>query len=142
MSRRFKQKPTARSAAFRATRRHHSDELAEDYAELVADLIEHQGEARTCQVAEALGVSHVTALRTIRRLNEDGVLISGQHQPIVLTAKGQRIARASKERHRLLVDFFVMLGVPVAVAEIDVEGAEHHFSAETLRAVRRFLGRE
>ena len=131
----------ARSAAFRATRRHHSDELAEDYAELIADLIASHGEARTCEVAAALGVSHVTALRTIRRLNTDGVLISEKHSPIRLTPKGQRIARASKERHRLLVDFFLKLGVSPEVAEIDVEGAEHHFSEETLTAVRRFLGR-
>ena len=141
MAGRRSRRGNARSVAFRATRRHHSDELAEDYAELIADLIATRGEARTCEVAAALGVSHVTALRTIRRLSTDGVLISQKHSPIHLTPKGQRIARASKDRHRLLVDFFVTLGVPADVAEIDVEGAEHHFSEATLAAVRRFLGR-
>ena len=65
-----KKKFPGRAGPFKATRRHHTNEAAEDYTELVADLINSQGEARTCEIARAMGVSHVTALRTIRRLQE------------------------------------------------------------------------
>ena len=130
-----------RAAPFRATRKHHSSEAAEDYTELIADLIESQGEARTGQIADHLGISHVTALRTIRRLQNEGYLITSPHKPVELTAKGRRLALYAKERHRLLVDFLLRIGVPPETAEIDVEGAEHHFSKTTLECIRRLLTR-
>lgn len=128
-----------RSHAFRDTRKHHSTELAEDYTELIADLIEERGQARTCDLAKGLGVSHVTALRTVQRLQEDGFLRTQPRQPIELTEKGRRLATYSKQRHELLVEFLVSIGVPLAQAEIDVEGAEHHISKQTLSQLQKFM---
>lgn len=128
-----------RAAPFKATRKHHSSEAAEDYTELIADLIQRNGEARTGQIAKHLGISHVTALRTLRRLKEQGYILGEQHAPITLTAKGTKLARDAKIKHELLVQLFVHLGVPSAVAEVDVEGAEHHISAVTLSCIRRFI---
>ena len=39
---------------------------------------------------------------------------------------------ASRERHRIVRDFLVTIGVPDAIAEEDAEGVEHHVSEETL----------
>ena len=130
---------TARAAPFKAMRRQHNSAAAEDYTELVAELIECRGEARTCEIAEQLGVSHVTALRTIRRLQGEGYLATKPHQPVTLTAKGRRLAAFCRDRHRLLVDFFVRIGVPADVAELDVEGVEHHIGPVTLNAIRDFM---
>jgi len=44
-----------------------------------------------------------------------------------------------RERHDLVVSMLTALGVPLAVAESDAEGIEHHVSRETLRAFQRFL---
>lgn len=128
-----------RSKAFKETRKHHSTEAAEDYTELIADLIEEYGEARIVKIAAYLGISHVTALRTVRRLQEEGYVKTSPHKPVELTAKGKRTANFAKERHELLVDFFVKVGVPKKLAEIDVEGAEHHISSETLSYLKKFL---
>ncbi|MCO6430902.1 MAG: manganese-binding transcriptional regulator MntR [Deltaproteobacteria bacterium] len=124
---------------FSATRKQHSLEAAEDYTELVLDLIKAKGEARTGEIAKHLGISHVTALRTIRRLSQEGYLRTARKMPVTLTPKGERLALASKERHRIVVQFLLMLGVPPDVAEIDAEGAEHHISDTTLRAFVAFL---
>jgi DtxR family manganese transport transcriptional regulator len=51
------------------------------------------------------------------------------------------MAAAARERHRLVRDFLVGLGVDPETAEIDAEGIEHHTSEKTLAALRRFLGR-
>ena len=91
-----KEQSGARSASFKATRKHHDSEAAEDYTELVADLIEKDGEARTCRIAEHLGISHVTALRTIRRLQGEGYLETSPHRPVTLTAKGKKTAEYCK----------------------------------------------
>lgn len=130
-----------RSKAFQATRARNSDSAAEDYSELVADLIRERGEARVGSVAEEMGISHVTALRTIRRLQLSGYLKTSPHKPIELTPKGKKTAAFSKERHELLLEFFLRIGVPRKVAEIDVEGAEHYVSPETLKYLRKFLRR-
>ncbi|MCB0338946.1 MAG: hypothetical protein KDD53_05045, partial [Bdellovibrionales bacterium] len=128
-----------RSVAFRKTRRHHVDETAEDYCELIADLIKVKGEARTCTIAEHLGISHVTAVKTLGRLQSAGYVTTSRHKPVELTEKGKKIAKYSKDRHQLLVDFLMRIGVPQHVAEIDVEGAEHHLSKVTLKHIKHFL---
>lgn len=128
-----------RSLPFKKTRGHHSSEAAEDYTELISDLIASNGEARVCTIAAHLGVSHVTALRTIKRLQAEGFVETSPHKPVVLTIKGRRLASFARERHTLLVEFLTALGVPDSQAEIDVEGAEHHISRTTLKYIRQFL---
>ena len=128
-----------RAQPFKATRKHHGTEAAEDYTELIADLIEDAGEARTCNIADHLGISHVTALRTIRRLQQQGYVETAPHKPVTLTAKGRDIAAFSKARHELLLNFLTSIGVSKKQAEIDVEGAEHHISRETLKCIERLL---
>ena len=129
----------SRSKAFQATRKQHLLETAEDYTELVSDMIASRGEARVCQMAEQMGVSHVTVLRTVKRLERDGFLKTAPHQPIILTRKGKSLAIASKKRHKILFDFLIKLGVPKDIAEQDVEGIEHHISPETLRILEKNL---
>jgi len=107
--------------------------------ELIADLIERQGEARVVDMARQLGVTHVTVNRTIHRLQKGGLVATEPYRAIFLTTAGQRLARESRERHDLVVRFLVALGVPPAVAESDAEGIEHHVSRETLRVFRHYL---
>lgn len=121
------------------TRSDHAQELAQDYVELIADLIEHQGEARVVDLARRLGVTHVTVNKTIQRLQRAGFVTAEPYRAIFLTSTGQRLARESRERHDLVVRFLVALGVPRGVAESDAEGIEHHVSRETLRAFRAYL---
>jgi DtxR family manganese transport transcriptional regulator len=128
-----------RKAAFIAARKQRTSEAAEDYTELVADLIAEQGQARTCTIAEELGVSHVTALRTIRRLTSEGFLATLPHKPVHLTPKGKRLAVFAKERHELLIEFFKIIGVSQKQAELDVEGLEHHVSPGSIKAIRAFM---
>ncbi len=131
-----------RAAHFKATRQHHSSESAEDYTELIHDLIETHGEARVGEIARQLGISHVTALRTIQRLQQSGFVTTSKHAPVTLTKEGLKIALFAKERHRLLVEFLVLIGVPRQIAEIDIEGAEHHISKRTLKSVAEFVGKK
>jgi DtxR family manganese transport transcriptional regulator len=140
MSERRQQKITGAGATrFHATRRSHQTEAAEDYTELIADLIIADGEARICRVAEKLGISHVTALRTVKRLAEEGYVRTQPYGPIVLTQKGEDLAAMSKERHRIVLDLLRVIGVPAALAEIDSEGIEHHISPATLKIIQKFL---
>jgi DtxR family manganese transport transcriptional regulator len=124
---------------FVLTRAQHLKETAEDYTELIAELIQSKGEARTCDIARHMSISHVTALKSIRRLQKEGYLETAPHQPIVLTRKGKNLAAFAKKRHSLLIEFLRKIGVPDDVAAADAEGMEHHISPQTLEAIKRLL---
>ncbi|MDD2942313.1 MAG: iron dependent repressor, metal binding and dimerization domain protein [bacterium] len=128
-----------RSIPFRKARTAQKNAAAEDYTELVSELISDCGEARTCAIAEHMGVSHVTVCRTLQRLQEEGYLVTGPRLPVTLTSKGQRTAKMARHRHQLLVELLKQLGVSPATAESDAEGAEHHLSPETIRCIELFL---
>lgn len=127
-----------RAESFNATRQSHAQEAAEDYTELVADLISLHGEARTCDIARCLGVSHVTALRTIRRLVAAGLLQTAPHRPVTLTPKGTKLATYCRRRHDIVEEFLLKIGVSSKIASIDAEGIEHHISDETLDCLERY----
>jgi DtxR family manganese transport transcriptional regulator len=120
-------------------RRDHARETAEDYVELINQLIAERGEARTVDIARRLGVSHVTVNRTLARLQRAGLVRCLPYRSIFLTPSGESLACESASRHELLVRFLRRLGVHGADAENDAEGMEHHLSPATLDAIRRFL---
>lgn len=124
--------------AYRQTRQAHHKELAEDYVELIAELIETAGEARAVDIARRLGVTHVTVVKTVARLARDGLVITRPYRSIFLTDAGRRMAAESRHRHQIVVRFLRALGVSSPTAETDAEGIEHHVSAETLGAFERF----
>ena len=66
----------------RRTRAEHSHEIAQDYVEIIAELIAATGEARVIDVARRLGVTHVTVARTIQRLQRDGLVTSRPYRSI------------------------------------------------------------
>jgi len=124
---------------FRRVREAHQTELAEDYVELIGDLIAETGEARVVDLAERLGVSSATVNNAIQRLQRDGLVTSKPYRAIFLTERGQEMAAQARERHRLVVELLMALGVDPATAEVDAEGIEHHVSDATLAAFRTFL---
>jgi DtxR family manganese transport transcriptional regulator len=127
------------AAGYSKIRADHSHEIAEDYVELIAQLTRLHGEARTVELAQRLGVSHVTVTKTLARLQRDGLVRSEPYRSIFLTEAGKGLATRAESRHELVVQFLRKLGVNPADAEADAEGIEHHVSEATLTAMRRFV---
>lgn len=132
---------TRRAAAFRKTREAHLTEVAEDYVELIGDLIVETGEARLTDVAENMAVSQATASKIVARLQREGLVRSRPYRAIFLTPAGAEMAEESRRRHRLVLDFLLALGVDEATADADAEGMEHHVSDVTLAALTRLTAR-
>ena len=129
-----------RAERFQRVREAHQTETAEDYVELIADLIEQKGEARAVDLAGYLGVTKPTVNNAIQRLQRDGYVDSAPYRAIFLTSKGRDLAAASRERHSVVREFLIALGVDAETADADAEGIEHHVSQSTLKAFRRYLG--
>jgi len=123
----------------RRTRQQHAQERAQDYVEAIADLLAERGEARATDLARNLGVTHVTVIRTVQRLQRDGLVTTQPYRSIFLTDAGKRLAIKAKARHQTVVAFLEALGVSSATARADAEGIEHHVSNETLQAFERFV---
>jgi DtxR family manganese transport transcriptional regulator len=127
------------ASGYQRTREDHARELAEDYVELIDDLTRETGEARAVDIAARLGVTHVTVTNAIGRLKRSGLVTAEPYRAIFLTKEGKRLAETARKRHQLVVDFLLAIGVPPADAETDAEGIEHHLSAATIEAMKRFL---
>lgn len=123
----------------RRSRRDRAAEMAQDYAEAIADLSADAGEARVTDLARRLGVTHVTVNRTLARLQRAGYVNTRPYRAIFLTNAGHQLAAESKKRHETVVAFLRALGVSEKTAELDAEGIEHHVSPETLAAFERLL---
>jgi DtxR family transcriptional regulator, manganese transport regulator len=129
----------AQADRFTKARSARSASMLEDYTELIADLIAVNGEARTTDIARRLGVAHPTASKTIGRLKREGLARAQPYRGIFLTEAGAAMAKAARQRHRLVVDLLLAVGAPREAAEADAEGIEHYVSAATLRAFEAFL---
>lgn len=117
----------------------HARELAEDYVEIIDELLRTKREARTVEIARRLGVTHVTVTRTLNRLQREGLIETEPYRSIFLTPAGRELASRSRRRHALVVEFLTKLGVSADTAEVDAEGIEHHISDSTLEAIRRYV---
>src|SRR4051812_30385090 len=124
---------------FGRTRSDHRNEIAEDYVELIADLIDVTGEARAVDLANRLGVTSATVNNTITRLQREGLVHSEPYRSIFLTTDGRALAEHCRRRHRIVYRFLRTLGISEEVARADTEGIEHHVSDETLEALDRLL---
>lgn len=131
--------PKQQAAQFERVRRAHQTETAEDYVELIADLIAAHGEARVVDLSSRFGVSSATVNKVIVRLKKEGLVNAQPYRSLFLTPEGQKIAEQCKKRHLIVSRFLRALGVSEKTAEMDAEGIEHHVSEETLLAFEKFF---
>lgn len=130
------------AAGHRTARQQNAAETAEDYVELIDDLIREHGEARAVDLANRLGVSHVTVTKTIQRLQREGLVRTEPYRAIFLQPQGRKLAEVCRNRHELVVNFLLAIGVDEATAQLDAEGIEHHVSEATLAAMATLVNKQ
>lgn len=129
------------AARFTRTRAAHRSELAEDYVEVILELIEEDGDARLTEIATRVGVAHPTASKSLKKLEREGLVKILPYRSIELTESGKTLACSCRRRHEIVVQFLCNLGVDRQTAETDAEGIEHHVSPKTLRLMEGFRKR-
>lgn len=116
-------------------------ESAEDYLERIQELMERQGFVRVSDLAEELLLGKASVSSMIQRLSRLGLLNSQRYRGFTLTKEGLAKAQAIRERHAVLTDFFQILGVTSKVAQMDIEGIEHHLSSETVVKLKKLVSK-
>jgi DtxR family manganese transport transcriptional regulator len=133
------ERPTdPRVGAFQGVRAARRNELAEDYVELIAELIHTQGEARPVDIATKMGVTAATVAKTLDRLARDGLITRAKYRSAFLTEEGRALAKECRRRHEIVLRFLLSLGLNPETAEHDAEGIEHHVSEQTLALFAAF----
>ena len=94
---------------------------------------------RAIDVGEYMGFSKPSVSRAMGILRSGGYVSADEDGYLHLTESGAEIAEKTYERHRLLTELFVSLGVREEVAAEDACKIEHDISDESFEALKRLL---
>ena len=111
-------------------------ESAEDYLEAILVIGQRRGAVRSIDVANELGFSKPSVSVAMKKLRESGRIEMEADGLIRLTPSGRTIAEQIYERHRMLTDFFLYLGVDGEAAAADACLVEHDLSAGTFEKLK------
>ena len=111
---------------------------AEDYFETIYMLKQKNGSVRAIDVVNELGFSKPTVSVALKNYKEAGLVTVSENGHLSLTALGREIAEPIYERHNLIADFLVALGVDKEIACQDACKLEHDLSEESFKALKTF----
>ena len=111
-------------------------ESAEDYLETILILTQRNGVVHAVDVARELGFTKASVSVAMHKLENSGYIAIKVNGEIFLTEDGYRIATSVYERHVILTDILVSIGVSKEQAEIDACKIEHDISKETFDAIK------
>ena len=116
----------------------HLQESGEMYLETILVLSRKGGVVRSIDVSEEMGYSKPSVSRAVGLLKNGGYLNMDKDGALTLTDAGREVAEKIYERHTLLTDFLVRIGVSRETASEDACRIEHHISDETFAAIKDF----
>ena len=119
----------------------HVYESAEDYLEAILVITKRRGMVRSIDIANELGYSKPSVSVAMKKLRESGHIEMESDGRIQLLPSGAEIAERIYERHRILTDFFIYLGVRPDIASADACKVEHDLSAETFEKIKEHVTR-
>ncbi len=112
---------------------------AEDYLEMIMMLGEKKGNVYSIDVANEMGVTKPSVSVAVKRLRENGYIIMDPDGVLHLTEAGSEIAKRMYDRHRMLTEFFISIGISPEVARADACKIEHDLSDESFHAMCRHI---
>ncbi len=117
-------------------------ESGEMYLETILILGKKQNKVRAVDIVDEMGFSKPSVSRAMAKLKTDECIIVDSAGYIALTEKGREIAEKIYERHQLLSEILISLGVDATTAAEDACKMEHDISDESLEAIKRsFTGK-
>lgn len=114
-------------------------ESAENYLEAIHVLTKEKGQVRAIDVVHYLGFSKPSVSIAMKQLETNGYIERDEDGHISLTEEGTEIAISVVERHELLTDLFMSVGVSEEVAKEDACKVEHHISQETFECLKAHI---
>ena len=120
----------------------HIQESGEMYLETIHVLSKKNGSVRAIDISEYMGYSEPSVSRAMSILKGADYIEVDEHGYITLTDTGLEIANKMYERHTLLTEFLIRIGVDKETAADDACKIEHHISEASFEAIKRFAESE
>lgn len=117
----------------------HLQESGEMYLESIYVLSKKNNTVRSIDVVEYMGYSKPSVSRAVGLLKKGGLVTMDKDGYLFLTNEGLAVAQKIYERHTLLTEFFIKLGVDKETASEDACKMEHDISDITMNAIKNFV---
>ena len=117
----------------------HLQESGEMYLETIYILTKKNHDVRSLDVAEYMNFSKPSVSRAVGLLKQGEYITVDQEGYLHLTAMGEEIAAKMYERHMLLTEFLIRLGVDREAASADACKIEHDISDKSFEAIKRHV---
>ncbi len=117
-------------------------ESGEMYLETIYVLSQRKGFVRSIDVGEEMGYSKPSVSRAVGILRDGGYITVAHDGGLHLTEAGLEVARRTYERHTVLSEFFIKLGVDEETATNDACKIEHVISSSTFAALKKYLNEQ
>ncbi|MDO4807617.1 MAG: metal-dependent transcriptional regulator [Coriobacteriales bacterium] len=114
-------------------------ESGEMYLETIYVLSQESPKVRSVDVGERMGFSKPSVSRALGILKKNNMAVTNEHGHIQLTEAGEKIAKRIYERHVVLTQLLINLGVSEATATEDACRIEHYISDETFAAIKAHM---
>ncbi len=118
---------------------HKAEESLEDYLETILILSGRLSAVRSIDVAAEMNFSKPSVSVAVKNLKMRGYITVSGEGHLHLTEEGQKIAESVYERHTLLTDWLVHLGVAPEVAARDACRMEHDITSESYEAMKECI---
>lgn len=117
-------------------------ESAENYLETILVLQKRNGIARSVDIAKELNFSRASVSRAMSLLKASGHIEIGNINQIMLTPSGLQIAEKIYEKHCIIKEFLVSIGVEQDVATEDACKMEHIISEQTFNCLKNMIKKD
>lgn len=118
---------------------HKSEESMEDYLETIYVLTKRLPVVRSIDIATELGYSKPSVSVAMKNLRNKGFVTVSQEGYITFTEQGEALASETFERHTVISNWLISLGVSPETATEDACKIEHDISRETFQALKNHI---
>ena len=119
--------------------KHRADESLEDYLETILMLQKSRGQVRSIDIANEMNFTKPSVSVAMKNLREKGYITMDNTGYITLTESGRQRAEDVLERHTILADLLMRIGVSKETALADACKVEHDLSEESFEAIKQAL---
>lgn len=117
--------------------KHRADESQEDYLETILLLKKRLGQVRSIDIANEMNFTKPSVSIAMKNLREKAYITVSENGYITLTESGRKRAENVLERHTILSDWLISLGVSRETALEDACRVEHDLSEESFEAIKK-----
>ena len=119
--------------------KHRADESLEDYLETILMLYKSTGQVRSIDIANEMNFTKPSVSIAMKNLREKGYITMADNGYITLTESGKKRAESVLERHTILADLLISIGVNEETAREDACKVEHDLSEESFEAIKKYV---